>query len=211
VYIPVLKSFAKTRGLLTGQFKALKHFYDDDDFLNLPTSQTVVSEKAVFTIAYGGDLYQDMQPELREVVSFFKKNHVSKTKIELHVYTDARVPDFVKNIEGIHIFPSAGKSFYAIAKSADALLILLPKHKNHEFTTKFYDYMPLRKPYIIASQGGIVADFVVRNQMGYLWKTGDHYPWHENILANTFNFQPTYDIRAHSLSSAVKQLTSLFK
>lgn len=209
--IEELESFAKTRGIKTGQFMTLKHFYDEEDFCNLPSPRTAISEEAIFTIVYGGDLYQDMQPELCDVVSFFENNPVSKPKIELHIYTDARVPDFVKNIEGIKIFPSAGKSFYTAANAADALLILLPLHKNHEFTTKFYDYMPLRKPYLIASQGGVVADYIVRNQMGYLWKTGNQYPWYENLLANTFNFQPTYDIRAHSLSSAVKQLTSLFK
>ena len=165
----------------------------------------------VFTIVYGGDVYQDMQPELREIVAFFEANQATSPSVELQIYTDARVPDFIRGIQGIRIFPSAGKSFYTIAQAADALLILLPKHKNHEFTTKFYDYMPLRKPYIVASQGGIVADFVVRNHMGYLWKSGNLYPWLENLKSGTFNSQPTYDIRTFSLTASAKQLTTLFK
>jgi hypothetical protein len=205
-----LKLFAQTRGIQTGSFVTLRHFYDEDDFRELASAADVETYNGLFTIVYGGDLYQDMQPELRDVVSFFENNRSAKHTIELHIYTDARVPDFIKNIEGIRIFPSAGKSFYTIAKAANALLILLPKHKNHEFTTKFYDYMPLRKPYLIASQGGIVADFVVRNEMGYLWKSGDRYPWFEHLKSNTFNFNPTHDISAFSLSSAVKQLTTTF-
>jgi hypothetical protein len=205
-----LGQFAKSRQTPTGRMIALRHFYDEDDFKLIPADTPAPSNKSTFTIVYGGDLYQDMQPELREVVSFFEKHCTSQPSVELQIYTDARVPEFIRGIHGIRIFPSAGKSFYTIASAADALMILLPKHKNHEFTTKFYDYMPLRKPYIIASQGGIVADFVVNNQMGYLWNKGLHFPWYENLQSNTFNYRPTYDISAFSLTAATKQLTTLF-
>jgi hypothetical protein len=206
-----LQAFAKVRNKPTGRFAAIRHFYDEDDFLGLHSLENAKSDKQAFTIVYGGDLYQDLQPELRDILSFFTEKGANNPHIELQIYTDARVPDFIHGIPGIRIFPAAGKSFYAIANAADALLILLPKHKRHEFTTKFYDYMPLRKPYIVAAQGGPVADFVVNNQMGYIWKSDNRYPWHENLLSETFNFHPAYDISAFSLTAAANQLTTLFK
>ncbi|MFN5621305.1 MAG: hypothetical protein ACK478_08375 [Flavobacteriales bacterium] len=206
-----LKEFARNNNSSIGQLETLRHFYDEDDFTNIVETTSPNRSENMFTIVYGGDLYQDIHSELLEIVAFFNGTNTLLTPVELQIYTDATVPEFMRGIEGIRIFPTAGKSFYSIAKAADALLILLPKHKSHEFTTKFYDYMPLGKPYIIASQGGIVADFIVGNQMGYLWKSGLHYPWYENLLADSFNFQPSYDISAHSLTAAAKQLTSLFK
>jgi hypothetical protein len=205
-----LKAFAHHRKTSTGRLFVLRHFYDEDDFTQLADAAKSSNDTHKFTIVYGGDLYQDMQPELRDVVSFFEENSRLNPHVELHIYTDARVPDFIRDVAGIRIFPSAGKSFYSIAREAHALLILLPKHKNHEFTTKFYDYMPLHKPYIVASQGGLVADFVVENQMGYIWKSTNQYPWFENLRSDSFNFQPKYDISAFSLTSATKQLTTLF-
>ena len=205
-----LNAFAQERKTPTGRLCVLRHFYDKDDFVQLADAEQSSPHAKKFTIVYGGDLYQDMQPELHDIVSFFQENVSTKPDVELQIYTDARVPDFIRGVDGIRIFPSAGKSFYTIARKADALLILLPKHKNHEFTTKFYDYMPLRKPYIVASQGGLVADFVVEHQMGYIWKSGSHYPWYENLRSNAFNFRPKHDISAFSLTAATKQLTTLF-
>jgi hypothetical protein len=205
-----LNSFAEKNDIKPGQFVTLRHFYDEDDFIQILKAPKSISQNKNFTIVYGGDFYQDMEQELIDLVSFFRVNRHSIPAVVLQIYTDARIPEIILNIEGIQVFKSAGKSFYQIANSADALLIILPKHKSHEFTTKFYDYMPLHKPYIVAAQGGPVADFVVANQMGYIWKSGDHYPWYEDLCSDSFNFQPNYDISAFSLTAASKQLTSLF-
>lgn len=205
-----LKTFAQSNNIQPGQFVTLRHFYDEDDFIQILKTPKSVSQNKNFTIVYGGDFYQDMEQELMDVVSFFRDNRQAIPAIELQIYTDARIPEIIRSVEGIQVFQSAGKSFYNIAYSADALLIFLPKHKSHEFTTKFFDYMPLRKPYLVASQGGIVADFVVKNEMGYIWKLDNHYPWYDKLQANNFNFEPSGDISAFSLTATTQKLTTLF-
>lgn len=210
VILEALKEFAEDRNLQTGKMFALRHFFDPDDFKNIIVEPKSLSVDRKFTIVYGGDLYQDMLPELESIAEFFRRddNHLH---VELEIYTDARVPSVVQSVKGITIHHSAGKNFYSIAARADALLILLPTHKKHEFTTKFYDYMPLKKPYIVASQGGPVAEFVVEQGLGYVWVDKGSYPWFDAFQNESFTFNRNYNADAFSLKATTQQLIALFQ
>lgn len=209
VILNVLADFAVKQSITTGRMVPLRHFYDEDDFssvqLHTPDS------RSPFSIVYGGDLYLDLEPELRKVAAFFQSTQQGNIQVKLDIYTDARVPDFLKKIPGINIHASAGKSFYEIASQAHALLILLPEHKKHEFTTKFYDFLPLHKPYLVATNGGAVAEFVEQQEMGYVWELQGRYPWYEQLQQKSFNFSPHTDIQRYSLSAATDQLITLFQ
>jgi glycosyltransferase involved in cell wall biosynthesis len=207
--IQELIQFASEQSIQTGSMFTLHHFFDEDDFKNLNLSRHSSSKE--FRIVYGGDLYLDLEPELRKVVAFFLESNHGEFKVHLDIYTDASVPAFMRDVPSISIHPTAGKSFYTIASQADAFLILLPEHKKNEFTTKFYDNLPFQKPYLVATHGGEVAQFVEQHEMGYVWKSQDVYPWYEHIKNNTFNFSPHNDIAAYSLTAATKQLITLFR
>jgi hypothetical protein len=131
--------------------------------------------------------------------------------VELHIYSDARKPEVFSSLEAVKFFPAAGKAFYQIAASADALLIILPKHLNHVFSTKFYDYLPLKKPFIVATQGGAVADYVVENKLGFVWMSEDKFPWYDELLDKGFISRGDLDIAPYSLTSTIDKLASTFR
>ena len=211
VILQEMNEFAKARNIVIREQLLLRHFFDEDDFMHLQVDIKPAVEREFFQIVYGGDIYQDMDVEIRQLIAFFKNHPNSKPRVELHIYTDARKPQVLTGVDGVKFFPSAGKSFYEIAARADALLIILPQHLNHVFSTKFYDYLPLKKPFIVATQGGAVADYVRENKLGYAWMSGDKFPWYEVLHHEGFISRGEFDISTFSLKASIHQLTSVFK
>jgi hypothetical protein len=210
VILARMSEFASGNNIVIKNSFLLRHFYDDDDFSSMNHISEMHEKRDFFLIVYGGDIYQEMDQELMQLRSFFADLRNEGPKVQLHIYSDARIPDGLKGLHGVHFFPSAGKSFYKVAAMADALLILLPRHLNHVFSTKFYDYLPLRKPFIVATQGGAVSEYVIENELGYAWKEGGKFPWHEKLTHGAFRYQTHFDIKPFSLTETVRRLTSQF-
>lgn len=211
VILQEMNEFASARKVQIKKQLLLRHFFDEDDFIHLKEEIKPVEERNFFQIVYGGDIYQDMEAELQQIDTFFKNHSNSNPRVELHIYTDARKPQVLTGVDGVQFFPSAGKSFYEIATRADALLIILPKHLNHVFSTKFYDYLPLKKPFIVATQGGAVADYVRENKLGYAWMLEDKFPWYDELYREGCISRDDFDISPFSLKATIHQLTSVFK
>ena len=211
VILNEMADFAKAKGIVIKNQLLLRHFFDEDDFVDLLSGKEVSDERSFFKIVYGGDIYQDMEMELHQVLAFFNGNQQRKIRVELHIYSDARIPEVLSTLEAVKFFPTAGKAFYQIAASADALLIILPKHLNHVFSTKFYDYLPLKRPFIVATQGGAVADYVVEKKLGFVWMTGDKFPWYDELLDKGFISRDDLDITPYSLTATIDKLVSSFQ
>jgi len=92
----------------------------------------------------------------------------------------------------VHAYAPIGKSIFNIMQQADVLLIVLPENKKNERTTKFFEYLPFRKPLLVVAPLGEVTNYIESNQLGV----------HSNqslpIIQSLFNG----DYAAHSFNSS---------
>jgi hypothetical protein len=62
------------------------------------------------------------------------------------------------------------KIFSEIAKS-DFCIIFLAEHNRNFFTTKYFEYLPLQKPYLFIGPEGKVSKEIEANKMGCSWQS----------------------------------------
>jgi hypothetical protein len=103
-----------------------------------------------------------------------------------------------------------GTLIFRIMQSADALLIVLPENKKNERTTKFIEYLPLRKPLLVIAPEGEVTQFVEANRLGI--HTGQSVEKIESFFSGTFaqyEFNRAYDIQSQTANSRANELLEL--
>ena len=93
---------------------------------------------------------------------------------------------------------------------ADALLIVLPENKRNERTTKFFEYLPLRKPMLIIAPPGEVTNFVVEHSLGV------HVSQSEDVLISFFTgdftrktFNAQFALQSHTAENRANEVISL--
>jgi hypothetical protein len=173
-------------------FHTLDHFFDPSDFSTL---QTTRKEDAVFRVVYAGDAYIGSEPqwqELQRIIQAITAENKDRINIQFDLYTTAKLPAFMSTIPNVHAYAPIGKSIFNIMQQADVLLIVLPENKKNERTTKFFEYLPFRKPLLVVAPLGEVTNYIESNQLGV----------HSNqslpIIQSLFNG----DYAAHSFNSS---------
>jgi hypothetical protein len=103
-----------------------------------------------------------------------------------------------------------GKSIFSIMQSADALLIVLPENKKNELTTKFFEYLPLRKPLLMIAPAGEATQFVEHNKLGI--HSGQSTESVQSFFSGTFaqqDFNSAFDIQSQTANSRANDLLEL--
>jgi hypothetical protein len=83
-------------------------------------------------------------------------------------------------------------------------------HNKNQFTTKFFEYLPLRKPFVYLGPEGELSKFIESNRLGRrLENISRDLP----ILVNDFNagrlnFNSDFDISSYTLHHATDRLLS---
>jgi hypothetical protein len=120
------------------------------------------------------------------------------------------MPSFITGMNNVRIHAPIGKNVFQVMSDADALLIVLPENKRNERTTKFFEYLPLRKPMLIIAPPGEVTSFVEEHSLGV------HVSQPEDILTsffagdftrNTFNAQ--FALQSHTAENRANEVISL--
>jgi hypothetical protein len=134
----------------------------------------------------------------------------TKKQLRFDLYTQAKMPERLKSLRSIRIHAPVGKEIFSIMQRADALLIVLPENKKDERTTKFFEYLPLRKPLFIIAPEGEVTHFVEANQLG----VNCHQP--ESDLFTFFNgdyyehsFNQIFSIETHTAHNRANEVISM--
>ncbi len=208
-----LKEFAETRNLKGALFNVLTHFYDPQD---IPAQEALVdNNKAV--IVYGGDLYLEMDEQLNQLrnqLSYLKNNRNDLyAKVEVKIFTSN--PNYEKfvGLDVVKMHKSIGKKIFQELADANFALIMLSPSKRNDRTTKFFEYLPLRKPLLIISDEGSVTRFVQENNLGVIMSKDEKAL--EAVLDNHFNgsiqINSNFDIAPYTLQGAAQQLLSYFK
>ena len=150
----------------------LKHFFDPDDSPQLVSPINDGKIRAV----YGGEIYQEGEAVLKEMaedLDGLKSNYPALyEKLEISFYTVS--PHKISQIFSRHTIVKSSNSigdkiFSEIAKS-DLCIIFLAEHNRNFFTTKYFEYLPLQKPYLYIGPEGKVIKEIEAKKMGCSWR-----------------------------------------
>jgi hypothetical protein len=192
------------------RFATLAHFFDDQDFQQNSSSET---DTETLRLVYAGDIYVGSEPQweqLQTLLTTITSSPAIKRKIQLDLYTHAKMPNGILNLPCVKVHEPVGKSIFSIMQSADALLIVLPENKKNERTTKFFEYLPLRKPMLIVAPAGEVTQFVEANRLGiHASESADKV---QPLISGTYaqhEFNNTFDIQSQTANRRATELIEL--
>lgn len=193
------------------RFITVEHFFDPDDYRDIHTTKSIDRE---IRVVYAGDIYIKSEAQwnwLKQTIEQHSQtlSQLGKT-LRFDFYTTATMPQCMLNIPNIHIHEPIGKEIYSVLAKADVLLIVLPDNKKNERTTKFFEYLPYRKPLFIVADIGEVTDFVEHHKLG----VHIHAPGNQIIdlfsgkyFEDSFNMQ--FDIETCTSNERASQLIKL--
>jgi hypothetical protein len=144
---------------------------------------------------YAGDAYIGSEPqwqELQRIIQAITAENKGRINIQFDLYTTAKLPAFMSSIPNVQVHAPIGKSIFNIMQQADALLIVLPDNKKNERTTKFFEYLPYRKPLLVIAPTGEVTNYIESNRLGV--HSNQSFPIIQSLLNG--------DYAAHSFNSS---------
>ncbi len=193
-------------------FRVLTHFYDKAD-----TEASKVVQKEKITLIYGGDLYQGIEKELlllkSEILEIKSTHPLLYQKLSVKIFTHKHNDKTFADIEAVEVLPSVGKEIFKEVSNASAVLIFLSPNKKNDRTTKFFENLPSRKPYLIVAEDGEVTQFVKENKLGYVLNKDDGSlaEFLQLIDEKKLNFNEQFNYEKFELKEITRQLISMFK
>jgi hypothetical protein len=154
---------AKARKIL------LEHFFDPDDFNGFFNTQKQTTR--ILRGIYAGDFYPEYENQIERWNYFTKAffdHYLNKVTLELNVYSSA-YNKFQKHFHlnnSIKCFPSIHQEIFKELSCADFLIIASSEFNKDFFTTKFFEYLPLRKPILYLGPYGEVQKYLEDNHLG---------------------------------------------
>jgi glycosyltransferase involved in cell wall biosynthesis len=207
-----LKNFSISRNKHQPNFQVLTHCYDPEDISLIEKTQ-----EGFITLIYGGDLYTGIQDELkllrRSIENWFNNSDEKKQKLRVRIFTNRSDDRTLEGLECVSILPGIGKKIFQEIAASDASLIILPKNKKDDRTTKFFETLACRRPFIVVSDEGEVTQFVRENRLGYiLQRDGSNFgEIIEDIKKGSPDFQKNFPVEQYSLKEVTAQLKTYFK
>ncbi|MEO0896471.1 MAG: hypothetical protein AAFY71_08750 [Bacteroidota bacterium] len=159
------------RASITGIVEELPHFYDPED---LPQLEKEGQDQDKIKIVYGGAIYMDLEETLDKLdlaLTAIKENHLDfYRRLEWKIFTPhlSKLEKIASHHADI-FFPQApiGKEeLFEKMADADMLLILLAEHNKHFRTTKFFEYLTIRKPLLMFGPEGRVSHNIQSEKLG---------------------------------------------
>ena len=195
------------------RFETIEHFFDPSDFIENTTQH---EDSDVFRLVYAGDMYIGSEPQWRLLAAIANDPAVSNAcknrPLQIDLYTSATVPDFIRESPSITIHRPVGKSIFRIMQQADALLVVLPDNKKDELTTKFFEYLPLRKPIFMVASRGEATQFITTHRLGIQATQPDASVI--DFLCGNFteqSFNAHFDLSSHTSAHRAQEVVTLVK
>ena len=168
----------------------------------------------IIRIVYGGDIYIGLDQQLdvlRQQIEHIKSNNPALyRKLEVRIFTNANIPPILKGLDVIEVKPSIGKALFDEISQADYCMILLSDAKRNEPTTKFIEFLAMRKPLVVIAPEGKITSYVRDKNIGFVLdpnvisSLGDQ-------LSNPLPFNASLDIGDFSLNAVTNKLIALLK
>jgi hypothetical protein len=198
----------------------IPHAYDWDDIEPFINEQTAATPSDLLHFIYPGTLYTDILPsllKLNEALNEIKNKHpLIYHKIRFDFYVDEQhYGAHFKEHSHVKFHKPVGKNIFEKVSRSSVILILYAEHNKDYRTTKFYEFMPFRKPYLYIGPKGNTYDFIENYKLGRSFFEKEPA---EKIAAyivalseGTQNYDPLMDSDDFSFSRQTDRLISLFK
>lgn len=195
------------------RFEVIPHFFDRKDVAAI--SKQARFDEGGIHLVYGGALYMGLEPFFEKINFWLTRIQTEHPdfyrKLRFDIYTpDVRYRDLVINHSNVLNIqkPIGGELFNELAK-ADFAVIFSAHHNKDYLTTKFMEYLPLRKPLVHIGEEGFCRDFILKNNLGITWETFED-AFTRSKLAD-MRFNDTYHSEDHEVVKVTEVLIALLE
>lgn len=162
---------------IVAEFNVLQHAFDQDDIYVSFEKQENKSD--TIKLVYGGSLYIGTEPYLdllSNSISEFKIKFPNK-KLEIIIYTEDLIQEkiFKMHSDVVSFFKPVGDEIFKKIEQCDFILIFLSEHNKDFKTTKFYEFLPYKKPYLYFGPAGYVSHCIVDDNIGFVVNASDDF------------------------------------
>lgn len=196
----------------TPPMTVLPHFYDPSDFSSIRKTASRTGRNKI-DLLYGGTLYNGTETYLQTMadgLSLLEKNAPElyhRLSIEFYTNDQKHAVLFADHQDVVVFHLPIGKDFFKRAAEASGLIVLLAEHNRHFATTKFFEYLPWRKPLLYIGPSGDVSDFILAQRLGCAPNTPEDIAMQLALYAQDKQvFNNDYQADQHSLTEVTKQL-----
>lgn len=189
--------------------KVLSHGFDSDDFLDLSKIEYSQKKTEKIHLIYAGSMYDNMEDNMKILVNLLIKNN--QINISFYTYTEDYKNYFIHNLikdRVTYYKPLSIREFILKAKNdADGLLYMrsILSDDSDFLSSKFFDFLPLRKPIIYLGNRGDALNFIEKEKIGFHLNDESISDFQKNL--NTINKNlNNFDITQYSFSELTKQL-----
>lgn len=195
----------------------LTNGYDEEDFSDDHALPAIYAKPGKVNILFAGSLVVDSNTY---AIPFFQAIALMKAKApglyaRLHLCIFGNVNPAIQKIiddsgldcVAIHK-PVSSKSIGKLYEQFDYLLLFLIPYYTYAFISKFFDYLPVRKPIISVSEKGRFSEFLEENRLG---KNIDMSSIYENLEAllnhkQAIEINHTFNVSQFSYRTLAKKL-----
>ncbi|MDG2247411.1 MAG: hypothetical protein P8L71_13735 [Flavobacteriales bacterium] len=196
-------------------FKSLPHFFDPDD-LDAYLQPTNASANQI-NLVYGGAIYIGLEETLKSLADALKKLKASSptsiAKLRVTFYTPHQ--QFASIFDGLEDYvsfkPTIGKDFFTELNKATAAIILLAEHNKNYLTTKFFEYLPFKKPLVFMGAKGHTSSFISTHKLGHVLKDDFSNLGEVLELLEAPLTDNSFSLEKYTLSNRVEELRALLK
>lgn len=151
------------------KFIELQHAFDPDDVVKFKSG---TKHSKAINLTYGGALYIGCEPYLQllnESIDYLKRIQ-SEALVKVNIYTNdiAKKNVFKRNEDCVHVNHSIGDGIFEEINGSDFILIILAEHNKNYVTSKFYEFLPYKKPYIYIGPMGYVSEKIENEKLGFV-------------------------------------------
>jgi hypothetical protein len=198
------------------KFDVLPHFYDEtDSHLSL---KSIIKPKDKVTFIYGGALYTGTSGMLNEWKTCLEE--IEKTaqrlskRLSFKLFTDNQIEAKIfEGLSTVQISSTIGKRIFDELMGGDFCIIMAADHNKNQFTTKFFEYLPLRKPFVYLGPEGAVSKFIETNHLGRRLEniSRDLPELIKDFDEGRLEFNSDFDISSYTLKYATDRLLSFLQ
>ncbi len=197
----------------------LTNGYDEEDFSDGHSLPNIYTKPGKVNIVFAGSLVVDSNPyaiPFFQAIAHIKKEHPALYG-NLHLCIFGNVNPVIQKIMNeseldcivIHK-PVSSKSIGELYMKFDYLLLFLNPYYTYAFISKFFDYLPARKPIICVSDKGRFSEYLEENRLGKNFEINSIYQRMVALLSlnEKMEINNTFNVYQFSYRNLAKKLTT---
>ena len=166
---PNLFLLQEIKNTYSGNLKLKSHFIELTHSYNTTPNHTTERPSAnnLIKIIYAGTIYINFDIYLKKLALVLSKLIENNIKLQVDFYTeqsDKKI--YFSDLNFITFHNSNFDNITTILNEADFIFIFCADHNKNYLTSKFFDYLPYKKPFIYVGPKGFVSEFILSNNLG---------------------------------------------